>query len=116
MDAKLKKCSWIIHPMALAHAVSSFLLGRLGLSDEILLSLLTISTIVLVCYVYGLPLEVSAALAVLCCFAAFYLGTLGGRWLNASGLPFLNTYSSEITTFLVTEVMGWATVVIAKKR
>lgn len=116
MDAKLKKCSWIIHPLALAHAASSLILGRLGISDEILLSLLTISTIVLVCYVYGLPLEVSAALAALCCFAAFYLGTLGGAWLNASSIPFLTTYSNELTTFLVTEVMGWITVIIARKR
>ena len=116
MDAKLKKCSWIIHLLALAHAASSFLLRRFGLSDEIVLSLLTISTIVLVCYVYGLPLEVSAAIAALCCFAAFYLGTLGGRWLLASGAPFLVTYASEITTFLVTEIMGWITVIIASKR
>ena len=105
MDAKLKKCSWIIHLLALAHAASSFLLRRCGLSDEIVLSLLTISTIVLVCYVYGLPLEVSAAIAALCCFAAFYLGTLGGRWLLASGVP-----------LLVTEIMGWITVLIANKR
>lgn len=67
MNAKLKKCSCIIHPMALAHAASSFLLWRFGFSDEIVLSLLTISTIVLVCYAYGLPLEVSAAIAALCC-------------------------------------------------
>ena len=116
MDAKLKKCSWIIHLLALAHAASSLILDRLGLSDEIVLSLLTISTIVLVCYVYGLPLDVSAAIAALCCFAAFYLGTLGGRWLLASGVPFLVAYASEITTFLVTEIMGWITVIIANKR
>ncbi len=116
MDVKLKKCSWVVHLFALAHTASSFLLSYFGLSDEVVLSLLTISMIVTVCHIYGLPLEVSAALAALCCFAGYYLGTLGGRWLTASGVPFMVGYSSEITTFFVTEIMGWATVLIAKKR
>ena len=116
MDARLKKCSWVIHLFAIAHVVASYVTSIWGVNDEIVLSLLTISTIVLVCYVYGLPLDVSAAIAALCCFAAFYLGTLGGRWLLASGVPFLVAYDSEITTFLVTEIMGWITVIIANKR
>jgi Flp pilus assembly protein protease CpaA len=87
-----------------------------GLNDEIILSLLTISMIVVVTQLYNLPLEVSAALAALCCFAAFYLGTLGGKWLTASQIPWLTACSSEITTFVVTEIMGWATTLIAAKR
>jgi Flp pilus assembly protein protease CpaA len=87
-----------------------------GLNDEIILSLLTISMIVVVTQLYKLPLEVSAALAALCCFAAFYLGTLGGKWLTASQIPWLTAYSNEITTFVVTEIMGWATTLIAAKR
>jgi Flp pilus assembly protein protease CpaA len=87
-----------------------------GLNDEIILSLLTISMIVVVTQLYKLPLEVSAALAALCCFAAFYLGTLGGKWLTASQIPWFTAYSNEITTFVVTEIMGWATTLIAAKR
>lgn len=116
MDSKLTKCSWVIHLFAVAHAISSFAMGQWGLDDEILLSLLTISTIVLVTHIYGLPLEVSAALAVLCCFAGYYLGTLGGKWLTASGVDFLINYSSEITTFVVTEILGWAATLISAKR
>ena len=89
MDAKLTKCSWVIHLFAIAHAISSWAMGKWGMNDEILLSLLTISMIVLVSHAYGLPLEVSAALAVLFCFAAFYLGTVGGEWLTASGIDLL---------------------------
>ena len=81
MNAKLNKCSWIIHLFAVAHIISSWAMGKCGLNDEILLSLLTISMIVAVTQLYRLPLEVSAALAVLCCFAGYYLGTLGGKWL-----------------------------------
>lgn len=116
MDAKLTKCNWVIHLFAIAHALSSYAMSQWGLNDEVLLSLLTISTIVLVSHIYGLPLEVSAALAVLCCFAGFYLGTLGGKWLLSSGVGFLIRYSSEITTFVVTEILGWVTVVIASRR
>ncbi len=116
MDVKLTKCSWVIHLFAIAHLVASYATSLWGVGDEVVLSLLTISMIVLVTHNYGLPLEVSAALAALCCFAGFYLGTLGGRWLVASGAPFLVTYASEITTFLVTEIMGWITVIIASKR
>lgn len=116
MDSKLTKCSWVIHLFAVAHAISSFAMGQWGLDDEILLSLLTISTIVAVTHIYGLPLEVSAALAVLCCFAGYYLGTLGGKWLTASGVDFLINYSSEITTFVVTEILGWAATLISARR
>lgn len=116
MDPRLRKCSWVIHLFAVAHTLSSFAMARLELNDEILLSLLTISMIVFVTQIYKLPLEVSAALAALCCFAGFYLGTLGGGWLVASEVPWLVAYSNEITTFVVTEILGWVTALIAAKR
>lgn len=116
MDARLTKCSWVIHLFAVAHTLSSWAMAHFGLSDEILLSLLTISMIVVVTQLYRLPLEVSAALAALCCFAGFYLGTLGGNLLTGSGVGWLINYSNEITTFVVTEIMGWATTLIAARR
>ena len=116
MDAKLTKCSWVIHLFAIAHLVASYATSLWGVGDEVVLSLLTISMIVLVTHNYGLPLEVSAALAVLCCFAGFYLGTLGGEWLHSSDVDFLIKYSNEITTFVVTEIVGWITILIAIRR
>ena len=116
MDVKLTKCSWVIHLFAIAHTLSVVLFDRIGYSDEIILSLLTISMIVVVTHLYGMPVEVSAAVAALCCFAGFYLGTIGGEWLTASGVPFLVKYANAITTFVVTELLGWLTVIVAKKR
>ena len=116
MDTKLTKCSWVIHLFAIAHTISVVLFDRLGYSDEVILSLLTISMIVVVTHLYGMPLEVSAAIAALCCFAGFYLGTIGGEWLTASGVPFLVKYANAITTFVVTELLGWLTVIVARKR
>lgn len=116
MNSKLTKCSWVIHLFAVAHIISSFAMGQWGYSDEVLLSLLTISMIVVVTHIYGVPLEVSAALAILCCFAGYYLGTLGGKWLMASNISLLINYSNEITTFIVTEILGWSALLIAAKR
>lgn len=116
MDTRLTKCSWVIHLFAVAHIISSWAMSKCGLNDEILLSLLTISMIVVVTQIYKLPLEVSAALAGLCCFAGFYLGTLGLEWLTASDVAWLTAYPNEITTFVVTEILGWATALIAVKR
>lgn len=116
MDKKLNQCSWIIHLFAAAHLISSWLLARLGKPDDVLLSLLTISMIVLVTQRFGFPLEVSAAFAVLCCFAGFYLGTLGGNLLEGCEVGILMRYANEITTFIVTEILGWTTAFIAKRR
>ena len=116
MDTKLTKCSWVIHLFAIAHTISVVLFDRLGYSDEVILSLLTISMIVVVTHLYGMPLEVSTAVAALCCFAGFYLGTIGGEWLDASGVPLLVEYANALTTFVVTELLGWLTVIVARKR
>lgn len=116
MDSRLTKCSWVIHLFAVAHTISSLAMAHFELNDEILLSLLTISMIVVVTQIYKLPLEVSAALAALCCFAGFYLGTLGSKWLTASNVQWVIAYSNEITTFVVTEIMGWVTTLIAARR
>ncbi len=116
MDSRLKTASWIIHLFAIAHTASVILFDHIGYDDQIILSLLTISMIVWVTHLYRMPLEVSAAMAALCCFAGFYLGTIGGRWLTASGVPLLVDYANAITTFVVTEIMGWTTTLVAKKR
>lgn len=116
MNKKLNKCSWIIHLFAIAHGFAAWLMAHLGYADDILLSLLTISMIVLVTHTFGFPLEVSAAFAALCCFAGFYLGTVGGNLLKGAEMPFVIEYANAITTFLVSEILGWITVFIAKRR
>lgn len=115
MDKKLRYGNLIVHLFALAHALSVYLLRYFDLSDELFLSLLTITMIVLVTHNYGFPLEVSAALSVLCCFAGFYMGTIGGKLLASSGVAFVAQFANEITTFCVTEILGWMTIFIGVK-
>ncbi|MDY3979742.1 MAG: hypothetical protein SOZ00_06950 [Tidjanibacter sp.] len=115
MDTKLRKSQIIVHLFALAHAGTVYLLHYFALSDELTLSLLTISMVVIVSQIYGFPLEVSAALAALCCFAGFYMGTIGGETLAKVNSEFVSGFANEITTFAVTEILGWTTILISVK-
>lgn len=115
MANKLSRVNLIIHLFALGHAVATIVLGLFGVPDDILLTLLTIAMIFLIANVYGLPLEVTAALALLCCFAGFWLGTQGAE-IIAKADGFVARYSNVITTFLVTEILGWATYFIASRK
>ena len=114
-DKNMRKSQIIVHLFAFAHALSVYLLHYFDLSDELFLSLLTISMVVIVSQIYGFPLEVSAALAALCCFAGFYIGTIGGEALAKVNSAFVARFANEITTFAVTEILGWTTILISVK-
>ena len=76
--------------------------------------MLTIAMVVSVSYQYAYPLDVTAVLALLCCFAGFYLGTAGAQLIMES-LETLSEFAHQITTVLVTELLGWATFFIVRK-
>lgn len=106
------KANLIIHLFALAHALTVLLLRQHGLSDEIPLTILTIVMIILVGRNYNFPLDVSAMLALLFCFAGFYMGTQGAEFLSQTSLAH---YANIICTVVITEILGWATVWITKR-
>jgi hypothetical protein len=66
--------------------------------------------------IYNVPMEVSAAMALLCCFAGFYLGTSGAKLLSKLWDGLLINYSNVITTFIVTQIIGWSTYLIVRKQ
>ncbi len=105
----------IIHVFALFHAISSFVMQTLGHADEVILTALTISMVILIASRYEFPLEVTFALALLNCFAGFYLGTFGADYIE--GIIWINAkFSSMITTFLMTELLGWTTFLIVRSK
>ena len=104
----------LIHGFALAHGVTSLLLFHTSVGDGVALTMLTIAMVVSVSYQYGYPLDVTAILALLCCFAGFYLGTAGAQLIMESLEP-LSEFAHQITTVLVTELLGWATFFIVRK-
>lgn len=104
----------LIHGFALAHGVTSLLLFHTSVGDGVALTMLTIAMVVSVSYQYGYPLDVTAILALLCCFAGFYLGTAGAQFIMESSETF-SEFAHQITTVLVTELLGWATFFIVRK-
>lgn len=105
----------VIHAFAFFHAISSYIMQTLGHADEVILTALTISMVILIATRYDFPLEVTFALALLNCFAGFYLGTVGAHFIE--GIMHVDAiYSNVITTFLMTEFLGWMTFLIVRSK
>lgn len=115
MKTKTKTTHLLIHVFAVAHALTALLLYSTALGDELLLTIFTIVMIIAIARLWGSPLEVAAALALLGCFAGFYLGTKGAT-LVADWAPVLNGYVNVCVTFAVTETLGWATYIVVKPK
>ncbi len=105
----------LVHLFALAHvlAVAGFFL--LGWSDEYILTCLTILLIILVGRLYHFPLDLSAVMALLFCFAAFFMGTKGAEWLAPLAETWGQIVPNMICTFVTTEILGWSTWFIATR-
>lgn len=116
MKANTAKTHLIIHGFALAHALTIILFGMMGLGDDIPLTILTILMIILIARRYDFPLDISAALALVCCFAGFYLGTKGADIIGNLFDHKLESTANVISTLLVTEILGWLTYFIVRKR
>lgn len=97
-----------VHLFALAHAVAIIVMRYLlGWSDDVVLTILTILMVIVITRQQGLPLDVAAVLALLSCFAGFYMGTKGAEWLSGAHCTFVARYDNLFTTVIVTELLGW---------
>lgn len=117
MQITTKRVGIIIHLFAIAHAIMAVGLRWLNMDDSIVLTMLTIALIIILSRIYTLPVDVTIALTLLCCFAGFYLGTFGATVLQ----QILNsdsdqTFINAITTLTITEILGWMTYLIASNR
>lgn len=116
MKKKIVKVNLIIHIFALAHALTAILLRSMGAEDSIPLTILTIAMIIMISRLYDLPLDVTTALTIVCCFAGFYLGTKGAQIFVSVVCDKAAYLSNVFTTLVVTEAIGWITYFIAHKR
>ncbi len=114
MKSATLKTHLLVHLFAVAHVLVVLLFSLFGWPDEIPLTCLTILMIVLVARNYDFPLSLSAVLALLFCFAGFFMGTQGGEILQALA-TFWKPLPNIISTFCITELLGWATYLIATK-
>lgn len=112
----IKKTNLLIHLFALAHVLVVLLFNIAHMSDDVVLSILTIILIMLVAHQYGLPLEVSTALALLFCVAGFFIGTKGAQIITQMLSTDIKFLPNLIMTFITTEILGWATFFVTKYR
>lgn len=106
------KTQWIIHLFAALHVVTTVVCRSAGIDDELLLTLLTMTMIVIVCLRRSLSLELTAAMVILVNVIGYFLGTKCADLIDT-------IFSSPIavhgvSTFLTTEIMGFAALWLGK--
>lgn len=105
---------WVIHFFAAAHAAVAVLSRVFSYVDDVPLTVLTLSMILIIAVRRGLRAELVAALALICIFVAYLFGIYGAQVIQR----FLGCgiWAPAITTALVTELIGWLTYAFARSR
>ncbi len=104
----------VIHLFAAAHAAVVALSRIFDYVDDVPLTVLTLSMILLIAIRRGLRAEFVAALALICIFVAYLFGIFGARLFEqfiGEGI-----LAPVIATALVTELVGWLTYALARSR
>lgn len=106
------KISWIIHIFALLHAIVTFSCRYAGLEDEMLLTILTMTMILLLCLKRGMNIELTAASIIVANILGYLLGNASASLLSlALASPYI---VHSLATILTTEILGWSVIVFSK--
>ena len=108
---KIISLNILIHGFAAAHALTAYLLFGTNLGDSAILTILTVTMILFIARLYDFPVEASLVFAALSCLAGFYLGTKGAE-LFSHFFPQQSSFAPQVTTTVVTQMLGWTTAVI----
>lgn len=98
------RCSGIIHIFAVIHAVIVLLCGWLNVSDELVLTVATVSMIGVIAIRRGQGLGVIAASVIAGNILGFIIGTYGAELL-ANFIPLQALHA--VTSFVTTEIIGF---------
>lgn len=101
-----KIVSVIVHLFALLHALVCHILRSGALDDGWALTILTIIMVVLIINFFKGTTDVFLSLLVISSLAGFYLGT-NGAVLISYIIPYSPVLTHVISTFAVTEILGW---------
>ena len=103
---------WIIHSFALLHAVVALSCRLAGIEDELLLTLLTMTMVLLVCFRKNLNVEFTAAVIIMSNILGYLFGTIGASMLE---MLISSPYAVHaVSTAVTTEILGWCVVGISK--
>lgn len=95
---------------ALLHAAVTILCLEAGIGDELFLTVLTMTMILLVCLKKNLNLELTAGIIIVINVTGYLLGTAGA---NLIGLLFSSELAVHaISTAFTTELLGWCTILV----
>ena len=109
---RIRPIDWIIHGFALLHAATTVLCTLSGMPDSMLLTLLTMALAVLICYRENLTVEITVMALILVNTLGFILGNIGAQ-IPLSGFPAV--WQHALSTFVVTEVLGWSLFLFAHR-
>lgn len=101
----LRTSGWIIHGFALLHVAVNMLCSIAGIPDSMFLTALTMALAVVICYRENLTVEITVMALILVNTLGFILGTFGADILPDT-IPDL--WQHAISTFGVTEILGWS--------
>lgn len=99
------KVAWIIHIFALFHAVVTLSCRYAGLNDELLLTVLTMSMILVICMKRWISIEFAAACVIVANVFGYIMGHFGAELLQP--LIGTNPAANAVATVITTEVLGW---------
>ena len=106
------KPMWIIHSFALLHAIVALSCRLAGIEDELLLTLLTMTMVLLVCFRKNLNVEFTAAVIIMSNILGYLFGTVGASMLE---MLISSPYAVHaVSTAVTTEILGWCVVGISK--
>ena len=106
------KISWIIHLFAALHAVVALSCRLAGFEDELLLTILTMTMILLICRKRGMNIELTAASIIVANILGYLLGNAGARLFS---IAFDSQYLIHpLATALTTEILGWSILLFSK--
>ena len=103
---------WVIHIFALLHAGVALCCRLAGVEDELLLTILTMTMVLLICLKRSLNIELTAANIIIANILGYLLG-------NASAQFFALMLNSQLiihplATALTTELLGWSILLASK--
>ena len=102
--------SGIVHIFAALHAVVTILCRAAGIGDELFLTILTMTMIILVCLRKSLNLEFTTVIIIVINVIGYILGTAGANLIELLFESELAIHA--ISTALTTELLGWGTILI----
>ena len=96
---------WIIHIFAILHAVLALGCRAFGYSDEMVLTLLTMTMVVVLCLKKDAVIEFFAVSIIVVNVMGYLLGMMGAELLSRLMSSEMAVHS--VSTFITTEVLGW---------